>query len=183
MMKNILVINGHEYYDVAKGQLNQTLFNHIIATLQPHYNIRTTIIQSGYDIKEEQEKYKWSDIVIIQFPIYWMDVPGALKTYFDKVYEHDVFFKGSDIYGHGGLMTGKQFMFSTTWNAPKNSFKDGQFFNNRTPEDILTGLYFTHQFIGMKPLPGFSVHDVIKNPKIDEFLHALDTHLARTFIR
>lgn len=37
----------------------------------------------------------------------------------DEVYEYGLFFKGADEYGTGGLLKEKEYMFSTTWNAPE----------------------------------------------------------------
>jgi len=180
-MKNILVINGHEYYDFAKGELNKTLFNHMAEKLEGKYNVKSTVVQDGYNVKEEQEKYKWADVVIIQFPIYWMNVPGLLKTYFDKVYEYGVFFQGSEVYGEGGMMKGKKVMFSTTWNAPKQYFGEEGFFEGKSRDEVLKSLYVSHKFIGMESLPEFSVHNVITEPKIDEYISSLDKHLSDVF--
>ncbi|MGQ5206548.1 hypothetical protein [Bacillus subtilis] len=44
-MKNILVINAHEYHEMAKGQLNQTLTERMVDKLSPFYNVKTTIVE------------------------------------------------------------------------------------------------------------------------------------------
>jgi len=40
--------------------------------------------QAG-DVVAEQEKIKWADAVIIQFPLWWFSVPAILKGWFDRV--------------------------------------------------------------------------------------------------
>ena len=72
---------------------------------------------------EEIEKFRGSDIVIYQMPIYWFSFPHFTKKYIDEVYLYNVFFTSSEKYGHGGLMKGKKYMFSLTWNATYDAFK------------------------------------------------------------
>ena len=40
------------------------------------------------DICQEQIKLDAADIVIFQFPLYWMGFPGILKNWFERVF-HD----------------------------------------------------------------------------------------------
>lgn len=54
-MKNILIINGHQKYSSAEGNLNQTLMNKMVSFLSEKNNVKTTIIQKGYKIEEEQK--------------------------------------------------------------------------------------------------------------------------------
>ncbi|MGG2063968.1 NAD(P)H-dependent oxidoreductase [Bacillus sp. S14(2024)] len=177
-MKNILIINGHQTYRSAEGKLNTTLTDNMVTALSTKSNVQTTVIQNGYHIEEEQNKFLWADIVIYQTPIYWFNVPGLLKTYMDEVYAYGLFFKGSEQYGRGGLLTDKHYMFSTTWNAPEKAFNDpAQFFGGKSLEDVLSHLHRTQEFIGMKPLKSFACYDVIKNPDIDKFVSELNTHL------
>ncbi|MCK1988209.1 MULTISPECIES: NAD(P)H-dependent oxidoreductase [Lysinibacillus] len=177
-MKNILIINGHQKYSSAEGNLNQTLMNKMVSFLSEKNNVKTTIIQKGYKIEEEQQKFIWADIVIYQTPIYWFSVPGLLKSYMDEVYAYGLFFRGADQYGKGGLLTEKKYMFSTTWNAPEKAFNDpSQFFEGSSLEDALSHLHRIQKFLGMKPLKSFSCYDVVKNPKVEKFVSELDLHL------
>ncbi|WP_166000410.1 MULTISPECIES: NAD(P)H-dependent oxidoreductase [Bacillales] len=181
-MNNILVINAHEYYPFAKGQLNQTLFDEIVTKLSSKYEVKTTVIQDGYDVKTEQEKFKWADVVVFQTPIYWFSVPGATKKYMDEVYEHGVFFGGPGEYGDGGLMTGTKYMFSTTWNAPEDTYSNpDKFFKGKDLEEAIDHLHNTQKFVGMEPLKSFGAHDVIKNPNVDKYLDDLHKHLKEVF--
>ncbi|CCH60712.1 hypothetical protein TBLA_0D02050 [Henningerozyma blattae CBS 6284] len=36
------------------------------------------------DILEEQSKVEWADLVIFQFPLWWMSMPAILKGWFDR---------------------------------------------------------------------------------------------------
>ena len=39
------------------------------------------------DIRQEQKKLDAADLVIFQFPLYWMGFPAILKGWFDRVYQ------------------------------------------------------------------------------------------------
>lgn len=174
----ILIINGHQTYRSAEGKLNQTLVDRMVSTLSENNEVQATIIQNGYNIEEEQQKFIWADVIIYQTPVYWFSVPGLLKTYMDEVYAYGLFFKGAEQYGRGGMLTGKKYMLSTTWNAPKEAFNDPtQFFKGAGLEEALSHLHRAQEFLGLQPLKSFACYDVIKNPKIDQFTAELDAHL------
>ena len=62
----IFVINGHEKYPYNKGLLNQTLFEKIINELSTLNEVVFTVLQDGYDVRLEQEKFLSADIVIFK---------------------------------------------------------------------------------------------------------------------
>ncbi|MGK5510057.1 NAD(P)H-dependent oxidoreductase [Brevibacillus formosus] len=179
-MKKILIINGHQKYGSSEGKLNQTLTDHMVSLLEKENHVRTTIIQNGYKIEEEHQKFFWADMVIYQTPIYWFSVPGLMKTYMDEVYVYGLFFKGANQYGRGGLLTDKKYMFSTTWNAPEKAFNDPtQFFKGESLEDAISHLHRVQEFLGMQAVKSFACYDVIKNPQIDRFVSELEAHLKQ----
>lgn len=182
-MKNILVINGHQKYPFADGRLNQTLFENIVEFLSMHHDVKTTVLHKGYLVEEEQEKFKWADVIIFQFPMFWYSVPGVFKTYIDKIYTHGLFYDAStDKYGSGGLFNNKKYMFSITLNSPEEVFGDpNSFFEGRSLDDVIFHLHKTQQYCGMQPLKTFAVYDVIKNPKILQYLDDLKKHIKEVF--
>lgn len=73
------------------------------------------------DIAREQEKLKWADAVILQFPLWWFSMPAILKGWVERVYaygfaygvgEHSDHHWG-DRYGEGSL-AGKRAMLVVT---------------------------------------------------------------------
>ena len=40
------------------------------------------------DIAAEQEKLRWADAVIFQFPLWWFSMPAIMKGWFDRVYAY-----------------------------------------------------------------------------------------------
>ena len=181
-MSNILIINGHQNFDFAKGQLNKTLFKKIKQTLCEKHKIKTTLIEKGYEKKEEQKKFFWADSIIYQFPVFWFGVPALMKQYMQDVFEHGILFTASEKgYGMGGLLSSKTYMTSSTWNAPLSSFGHGFWENINSPDEALLAFHRTQSFLGLKKLPSFSCHDVVKNPEIEAYLVALERHLNLIF--
>lgn len=181
-MKKVLLINGHEQYPYALGNLNKTLFEAIIEQLSSKYEIKTTIVQNGFDRDEEIEKFQWADIVIFQTPVYWFSLPAAFKNYVDKVYSYGIFWGEAEEYGRGGLLLGKKYMLSLTWNSPAEVFGNKKsFFEGKKVDDIFLPFHKTQEFCGMEALKTFSCHNVVKSPDILEYLDRLKTHLAETF--
>ena len=73
------------------------------------------------DITSEQEKLRWADALILQFPLWWFSMPAILKGWVDRVYacgfaygvgEHSDTHWG-DRYGEGTL-AGKRAMLVVT---------------------------------------------------------------------
>lgn len=180
---NILVINGHKYYSYAEGKLNKTLFDEIIKILSPSNEIKTTIVEEGYDVSEEIDKFKWANLIIFQTPINWFSAPWLLKKYFDEIYAHGIFYTGSQEYGRGGLFRDKMYMYSLTWNSPCTAFEEtGGFFDGRSIDDIIIALHKMQEFCAMKKLETFSVNDVVHNPNIPLYLECLNEHLHKNII-
>ncbi|WP_058959411.1 NAD(P)H-dependent oxidoreductase [Type-E symbiont of Plautia stali] len=109
------------------------------------------------DIAAEQEKLRWADTVIFQFPLWWFSMPAILKGWFDRVYangfaygvgEHNEEHWG-DRYGEGN-MAGKRAMLVVT---------TGGWESHYSPRGIngpMDQLLFPIQH-GMLFYPGFSV--------------------------
>lgn len=73
------------------------------------------------DVKAEQDKLRWADAVIFQFPLWWFSMPAILKGWFERVYslgfaygvgEHSET-RWGDRYGEG-TMAGKRAMLVVT---------------------------------------------------------------------
>lgn len=176
----ILVINGHFYYSYAEGKLNQTMFDEIVAVLGADNEIKTTIVEKGYDVEEEIKKFQWADIIIFQTPINWFSFPGGFKLYIDQVYRYGVFYGPTDEYGHGGLFKGKKYMYSLTMNTPKEEFgKTNGFFDGLNVDDFIVAMHKLQEFCAMEKIETFSVHDVVKNPNIPLFIEQLQEHLHK----
>ncbi len=192
-MKKVLLINGAKIFGHSQGRLNESLHNIAKETLQSlNIDILETHINQGYNIDEELQKMLDSDVWIWQFPGWWMGEPWIVKKYIDevfiqgqgKLYANDGRSK-EDInkkYGSGGLSQDKQYMFSTTWNAPINAFtQQGEFFNAQGIDGVLFHLHKAHHFLGLNGLPSFICNDVVKNPQFEKYKLDYKNHLLKVF--
>jgi modulator of drug activity B len=192
-MKNILLINAGKHFAHSEGRLNATLHEVALAALNDlGLNIQQTVVDAGYDIEEEVGKLRWADAVIYQMPGWWMGPPWILKQYFDTVftagrgtlYENDGRTRADPAkkYGSGGLSQGKHYMLSLTWNAPLEAFTDpDQFFGGVGVDGVYLPVHKANQFLGMQPLETFICNDVVKEPRVEEYIARYREHLRRVF--
>ncbi len=195
-MKHLLLINAHQFYEhISAGRLNRTMLGVLKEEMEKYdYEVRQTDIESGYNIDVEVQNHDWADIVILQTPVYWFGAPWIYKKYVDEVFTAAMmqgrFITGdgrtrhdpSKQYGTGGLMQGKKYMLSLTWNAPKDAFgdKDQVLFAGKTADDVFVANTANYKFCGAEVLPSFSCHDVMKAPVTEDDIARLREHLAKT---
>lgn len=194
-MKNIYIINAHQYYPWAKGELNKTLAANAEDILKAKgMEVRSVKVEDGYDVSQEVENHVWADAVILQTPVYWMGVPWIFKKYVDEVFSAGRTGKLCDTdgrsskspkegYGTGGKLTGKKYMLSLTYNAPKEAFNNPleYLLQGKSADDMFLPMHLTYRFLGMEALESFVCYDVVKNPQIDDDLKRFEKHLAKLF--
>jgi modulator of drug activity B len=156
------------------------------------YEVRQTNIEQGYDIDTEVQNHIWADIIILQSPVCWFGAPWIYKKYVDEVFTagmlQQCFLTGdgrtrsdpSKQYGTGGMLQGKKYMLSLTWNAPSEAFgnKDQVLFAGKIVDDVFVANTANYRFCGVKILPSFSCHDVMKAPNVESDIARLRKHLA-----
>lgn len=190
MMKNILLLNGGKAFAHSHGRLNDTLHG-VAHELLSHagFSTRQTKIDSGYDIRAEVENILWADLVIYQMPGWWMGAPWTVKKYIDEVFTagHGSLYANDGRsrahperkYGSGGLLQGKHYMLSLTWNAPEDAFVDpAQFFEGKGVDAVYFPFHKANQFLGMDPLATYLAANVMKEPDVDRTIARYRAHLA-----
>lgn len=83
------------------------------------------------DIRAEQDKLRWADTVILQFPLWWYTMPAILKGWVDRVFTHGFGYgvgehsatRYGDRFGEGTLQ-GKRAMVSVTVGGPEAHYSD-----------------------------------------------------------
>jgi modulator of drug activity B len=192
-LKNILLLNGGKQFAHSAGRYNQTLHDAALSYLdRAGFDVRQTFIDGGYDVAEEVQKFLWADVIIWQMPGWWMGAPWTVKKYIDEVFTegHGSLYANdgrtrsdaSQKYGSGGLLHGKQYMISATWNAPQQAFEDpSDFFEGKGVDAVYFPFHKANQFLGMTGLPTFLSVDVMKRPDIDGDIARYEQHLARVF--
>lgn len=192
-MKKILLLNGGKAFAHSHGQYNSTLHDAALALFDhAGYDVKTTFIDGGYDVEEEVAKILWADVVIYQMPGWWMGAPWTVKRYLDEVFTagHGSLYANdgrtrsdaSQKYGSGGLIQGKQYMLSLTWNAPVQAFEEpSDFFEGKGVDAVYFPFHKANEFLGMSALPTFICNDVMKVPDIERDVARYEQHLATLF--
>lgn len=192
-MANIYIVNAGIPFGSSKGELNKHLTQVAVETLEAMgHQVKTVAIADGYDLQKEVENLVWANSIIYQQPAWWMGGPWQLKKYID-----DVFMQGAGVlfsddgrshadtskkYGSGGLVQGKTYMISATWNAPLEAFNDPQqFFEGKGMDAVYFPFHKAQQFLGMTALPSFMCNDVHKNPQIATDVKRYEEHLRAHF--
>lgn len=189
----ILLINGSAEFGHSGGKLNNTL--HKVASeklTQLGHTIKETCIAEGYNEQEEVEKILWADTIIYQMAGWWMGAPWTVKKYIDEVFTvgHNSLYESdgrsrhdpAKQYGTGGLLHGRKYMLSVTWNAPLEAFEEfGNFFDGRGVEGVYYPFHKSQQFVGLKGLPSFLATNVIKEPDVPQVITNYQEHLTKLF--
>ena len=196
-MKNILIINGHQRYDqIAEGKLTKLFIDTASDFFTENgLNVKHSVIESAYDISDELEKLAWADYILFQYPVYWMGVPWITKKYIDEVFSAGVNTvtyvsdgrsrdDASKRYGSGGLMQGKKYMLSLTYNCPDSEFDNkDSFFDGLSLDEANVATHKLFQFCGAEPLETYAIHDIFKGDlDMDSELTRFKSTLQRNFI-
>ena len=121
-MKNVLIVSGHtdlKNDSVANKQIMEDLTEllpdaelSILDELYPDFKI---------DVKSEQEKLEKSDIIVLQFPLFWYAMPSIMNKWMEDTFKHG--------WSHGSTgdnLQGKKLIASFTAGAPEEAYhKDG----------------------------------------------------------
>ena len=83
-------------------------------------------------IEKEQQRIAASDLLILQFPMYWFSVLGLMKNYIDQVFRPGFSYPGK--FSQSPLHNGRQVLFSVTSQSDKKAFsvqgRNGSVLNN-----------------------------------------------------
>ncbi|QIQ20899.1 NAD(P)H-dependent oxidoreductase [Zophobihabitans entericus] len=192
-MSNILIVNAAKSFAHSEGALNNFLSSVAQETLSElGHEVKRTDVDKGYDLEEEVGKFLWADTIIYQMPAWWMDMPWILKKYVDDVFTfgHGRMYNNdgrtrSDLskkYGSGGMLQGRTYMLSVTWNAPLEAFVEAnQFFEGKGVDSVYFPFHKANEFIGLKRLPTFMCNDVIKEPHVEQDAARYKAHLKSVF--
>lgn len=147
------------------------------------------------DVLQEQEKMKWADVVIFQFPLWWYSMPAIMKGWVDRVFTAGFGYKTRGHSGHGdvpdkfgdGMMSGKRAMILTSVSGKKTWFMERGI--DGSIDDILFpinhGILFYTGFEVVPPMVVYSADrasdDYFQNT-LDELKYRLDNIQTMDFI-
>ena len=180
-MKTVLIVNAGIRAQGKSGKLNEEM-TRLAREAFEAAGVKTllTDLNNEWTLEGEIEKILAADLILVQTPIWAMSTPWHYTRWQDEVLTHPKVC-GTDgrtrtdpdkKYVSGGFLTSKRNWLSTTWNAPKKALDEpGEFFDARGIEEVLLPLHKQFAYMGVKPfLPTFAVHDVYKNPTVEEDL-------------
>ena len=112
-----------------------------------------------------------------------MSVPWIAKKYIDETFTQGRHYSSdgrsrtdaSKLYGSGGLLQGKKYMLSLTYNCPASAFDNkSSLFDGMSLDQAHVAVHKTFQFCGLEPLETYAVHDIFKgdldlNAELEKF--------------
>lgn len=108
------------------------------------------------DVKAEQEKLRWADTVIFQFPLWWFSAPAILKGWIERVFSAGFAYGTGKSYGDG-CMKGKRAMLSVTIGGTEHDYSARGICG--PIDDLLFPLtHGTLFYTGFATLPSFLVY-------------------------
>ncbi len=194
-MPKAYIINAHHPSDFSKGKLNGSLVELANRLLEEKgYEVRNLNMLEDWNTAEELENHQWADVILLQTPVNWMGVPWRFKQYMDDVYSAGMGGQlcdgdgrtrsdASKQYGSGGTLTGKKYMISLTFNAPREAFddEDQYLFQGKGIDDLFFPMHMNFRFFGMEPLETFASYDVLKNPAVENDFQRFEAHIKKNF--
>ncbi|MET9018428.1 NAD(P)H-dependent oxidoreductase [Actinopolymorpha sp. NPDC004070] len=116
------------------------------------------------DVAAEQEKLRWADTVVVQFPLWWYGMPAILKGWFDRVFVKGFAYGVTDPahpgrtlrYGQGPL-SGKRVLTVLTSGSPEAPLGP-RGINGELHHVLFPLLHGTFWYTGMSVLPPLAVY-------------------------
>ena len=75
------------------------------------------------DLQAEMDKLAWCDVLVLQFPIWWLGLPAILKGWIDRVFAVGRAY-GGGLWFDRGRLSGKRAMLSVTMGGPEGAYTD-----------------------------------------------------------
>ena len=133
------------------------------------------------DIKAEQAKVHWADLIIFQFPMWWYSMPALMKGWVDRVLTKEFSYTGEKMFDTAPLAGKKAFIVSTV-GVPKGSYTTGQLGDiNDVFFPIQQGTFALIGFKTLPPIIGYMADSRKSNcfgeitQEIRERIHNIDT--------
>jgi len=134
------------------------------------------------DVREEQEKLLWADVVVLQFPLWWFSVPAIMKGWIDRVFGHGFVIGvprpegGWSRYGEGRL-AGRRAMLAVTTGGREEQFSS-RGINGEIRELLFHLNHGVFHYTGMTVLEPFIAYKTVRLPA-DAFDELAAQYIAR----
>lgn len=180
-----------EQHDTKVSDLYAMQFNPVanwsdFKSINPELPKQFGIIQSDAvlnnqlsdDIKLEQEKLSWADIILFQFPLWWFSAPAILKGWLDRVLAAGYAYDKEHLFTTG-FLNPKKAIISVTTQSPMSAYQaDGRHGNIM---QYLKSFHHTLRFVGITPLEPFVAYGVmnIDDAARKKYISDYKVHLIR----
>ena len=115
------------------------------------------------DAKKEQELLLENDVIIFQFPMYWLSSPALLKEWFDATFTYNF------AYGENYKLEGKKFAIAVSTGSGTAQYSSTGS-NKHTVEEFLTPFVGTASYVKMNYQNPFVTYEtfVLSDEKLEE---------------
>jgi NAD(P)H dehydrogenase (quinone) len=139
------------------------------------------------DISAEQEKVRWADTLILQFPLWWFSMPAIMKGWVERVFANgfayglmDPSWPGRSLRYGGGPLHGRRAMLVVTA-ANRESAMGARGVSGNIDNLLFPIHHGILWYVGMDVLPPFVIHNVsagrVSPQRYDEIRGSLETRL------
>ena len=113
------------------------------------------------DIAAEQQALVEADVIVFQHPIFWFNMPAALKRYMDEVFQYGFAYGGTG----GDKLKGKKFIHSFTAGSSAATYEGTEFGLALVAPLKCTAAYAQMDYVKAAPLYG---QLALTNPNVAE---------------
>jgi NAD(P)H dehydrogenase (quinone) len=117
----------------------------------------------GYapELQAEMDKLAWSDMLILQFPLWWLGLPAILKGWVDRVLAVGRAYGGGRYYDKG-VFAGKRAMCALTTGGPPAAFSEQGMYGRSVAEVLFPIHHGILAFCGFTVIEPFVVHGPVR---------------------
>jgi NAD(P)H dehydrogenase (quinone) len=114
--------------------------------------------QLAEDIQKEQDKLRWGDVVIFQFPLWWFGLPAILKGWFDRIFAAGYAYDKEKWFSTG-LLHPRKALLSVTTQSPLSAYQPDGIHGDI--KQFFKPIHHTLRFVGLSPLEPFVAYAVM----------------------
>lgn len=139
------------------------------------------------DVVKEQDKLKWADAIVFQFPVWWFGSPAILKGWVERVFAYKFAYgykSAGNTYRYGdGALAGKRAVLSVTTGGPEADYSP-RGINGPLEQLLFPITHGTLFFPGLQVLPSFAVYNTsrIDEAGVEDAKYRLEQRLLRLFV-
>lgn len=108
-------------------------------------------------LQAEMDKLAWCDVLILQFPIWWLGLPAILKGWIDRVFAVGRAY-GGGLWFDRGRLSGKRAMLSVTMGGPEGAYTDEGMYGASAGSILHPINHGTLGFVGFSVIEPFIVY-------------------------